>query len=96
MKPQCERCGAETTISIMSRFSTNMICPDCQEIEKRHPKYRLAHDAEFLQVRAGRFNFQGIGAPSDLVESSIQARLRREGVSENPEEGAVARRSPAK
>jgi uncharacterized Zn finger protein (UPF0148 family) len=50
----------------MSRFNTDIICPTCEDREKRHPKYQEARDAEFKAVQRGNYNFPGIGKPADL------------------------------
>ena len=62
----CERCGKETNVHTMSRFNTQDICMECVEKEKRHPKYPEAAAAELAETKAGRYNFPGIGKPSDL------------------------------
>lgn len=66
MKQRCERCGKETIVTIMSKFNTQTICMDCKEKEKAHPKYAEADAAEVAAVKAGNYNFAGIGLPPDL------------------------------
>ena len=34
--------------------------------EHKHPKYQEARDAELAEVKAGNYNFEGIGRPADL------------------------------
>jgi len=63
---KCERCGKSDCTLIMSMFNTDMICNECNEKEKNHPKYNEAHNIEEKQVMNGNFNFRGIGKPSDL------------------------------
>jgi hypothetical protein len=43
-----------------------MICSVCQDRERAHPKYAEARAVEESQVRAGNYNFPGIGLPEDL------------------------------
>jgi len=45
----------------MSRFNTEIICLDCEEKEKKHPRYEEARQAELDACRRGDFNFPGIG-----------------------------------
>ncbi len=67
----CPRCKKETTIKVMSRFNTQEICLDCEAIEKRHPLYAQARQAEFEATQSGDLNFPGIGAPPDLLDGSF-------------------------
>lgn len=62
----CDRCRKETRAYTMSMFSTDEICLDCKKAEKEHPDYERARLAEAEAVRAGNFNFPGIGVPADL------------------------------
>jgi hypothetical protein len=62
----CPRCHKPITGFTMSRFNTEDICLDCEAAEKKHPKYKEAHDAELTAVKSGDYNFPGIGCPSDL------------------------------
>lgn len=63
---QCDRCHAEGNAFTMSRFNTQMICPDCEDAERAHPDYQRAVDAEREAVMNGDYNFDGIGLPADL------------------------------
>ena len=47
----------------MSYFNTDMICIECEEKEKAHPKYAEARAAESAAIANGDYNFQGIGKP---------------------------------
>jgi hypothetical protein len=38
----CNRCGKETTIHIMSMFNTEEICMDCKAAEEMRPHYKDA------------------------------------------------------
>jgi len=64
--PICDRCGKETQATIMSTFNTEMICLECKAKERAHPDYERARAAEARAVRAGDYNFPGVGKPSDL------------------------------
>ena len=63
---KCERCHNETNVTTMSRFNTQVCCMDCIEKEKKHPDYLFAEAAELAAVRAGDYNFKGIGLPAGL------------------------------
>ena len=58
---RCDRCKKESDITIMSRFNTEIICLDCEEKEKKHPRYEEARETELDACRRGDFNFPGIG-----------------------------------
>lgn len=47
----CERCGKETTTSMMSMFNTQQCCMACIEKERKHPKYAEARRVDATQVR---------------------------------------------
>lgn len=49
----------------MSMFNTQTICMDCNDSEKQHPKYKEAQQAELEAVKAGNYNFPGIGWPGN-------------------------------
>jgi hypothetical protein len=50
----------------MSRFNTEHCCLHCLAAEKAHPDYPKAVEAELAAVKAGDYNYPGIGKPSDL------------------------------
>ncbi len=61
-KQTCDRCGSSLANGrIMSRFNTDCICLKCAEIEKSHPDYYKAVEAENTAIRDGNHNFSGIG-----------------------------------
>ena len=62
---KCSRCGCplDGKPRQMSRFNTDCLCPECIEVERQHPDYRKAADAEMEAVRRGERNFPGIGWP---------------------------------
>lgn len=62
----CDRCHKPTMSSTMSRFNTEMICLDCEDKERKHPKYKEAQEAELAACKQGNYNFPGIGKPADL------------------------------
>lgn len=57
----CHRCGKESMIYTMSRFDTDLICMECEEAERAHPRYKEAVEAEAAACRRGNYNFPGIG-----------------------------------
>lgn len=70
----CERCGEQHVPLIGSYFDESMICPRCEAIERQHPDFKRARDTEMQQVRAGNYNYPGIGLPEDLAEQCRAAR----------------------
>lgn len=64
---KCDRCRKETSATIMSKFNTQEICPECEELETLHPRYAEADRAETRAVLNGDTNFPGIGLPEDLI-----------------------------
>jgi hypothetical protein len=63
---KCDRCHQPTSVTTMSKFNTDTICMPCKERERAHPRYKEADDTECAAVRAGNYNFPGIGKPADL------------------------------
>lgn len=59
---RCSRCGSPLNIRTMSRMNEDIICMDCAEAEKSHPRYQEASEAELEQVRAGNYNYPGLFA----------------------------------
>ena len=69
MKQVCDRCHASLRggkAYTMSIFNTETICMGCCEKERAHPKFKAAREADDAAIRAGNFNFAGIGKPEDL------------------------------
>jgi len=64
--PRCDRCYQPAQISTMSRFNTDTICVPCEKLEKAHPNYLEAQEAELTACKRGDYNYPGIGKPSDL------------------------------
>jgi hypothetical protein len=44
-------------------FDVALICLSCVEIERAHPDYPKALEAESDEVKKGNTNFEGIGYP---------------------------------
>ena len=63
---KCDRCPKESHFTSMSYFNTQMICPECEEKEQKHPKYEEARAKEWEEVKKGNYNYKGIGLPADL------------------------------
>lgn len=62
----CDRCKKETMAWSMSYFNMETICIACSAIERKHPHFKEAVERESAAVRAGNYNFPGIGKPEDL------------------------------
>jgi hypothetical protein len=66
MMTPCDRCNQPTVVRIMSMFNLDMICMDCKDKEKKHPRYFEAELADRKAARRGNRQFEGIGLPQDL------------------------------
>lgn len=64
----CDRCHKPTITRKMSMFNLDMICPFCEEAERKHPKYELARQKEREALLRGERNFPGIGWPPEGQE----------------------------
>jgi hypothetical protein len=74
----CARCAAELRTCTMSRFNTDTICHDCREDEKQAPGYAEAERREVEAVRAGFYNFPGVGlSVADLAFLGERLRARK-------------------
>jgi hypothetical protein len=72
----CARCGVEPFAHVTSFFNTDVICLPCATDEQEAPGYVAAHAAEVAAVRAGDYNFPGVGlSPADAA--FLAARRRR-------------------
>lgn len=69
----CKRCGNDTGSGTTSYFNTDWICLECQTRERAHPAFAAAQAAEEAAVKAGDFNFPGVGCPPDLYLKAGQA-----------------------
>lgn len=63
---RCERCNKEVVITTCSMFNTDTICMECKDKERSHPLYKIAQEAENMEVLKGNYIFEGIGLPDDL------------------------------
>lgn len=78
----CERCGRETRVFQMSRFTPEMVCVDCIKEEKEAPGYKKAADAEYQEVVKKNYNFPGVGLhPLDL--GFVCGRMMLRGVNQD-------------
>ena len=59
----CHRCSKETDSFTMSWFSTESICMECSDEENDHADIKLAKAVEIAHVKAGNYNYPGIGWP---------------------------------
>ena len=57
----CDRCGKETSVHIMSMFNTEEICMDCKAAEEQRPDYKDAVEIDNAAIRRGDYNFPGMG-----------------------------------
>jgi len=57
---KCSRCGGALGARTMSRMNEDVLCMDCVELEKAHPRYQEASEAELEQVKAGNYNYLGL------------------------------------
>ena len=58
---RCHRCHKETNGHIMSMFNHDLVCFDCKEAETKRDDYAKARDTEIEAVKAGNYNYEGIG-----------------------------------
>ena len=64
--PFCSRCNSPAPWKAMSMFDHKGICMDCKDMEKKHPDYGAACEAEKRADSRGDYDFPGIGKPLDL------------------------------
>jgi hypothetical protein len=58
---ECQRCHKGTFRTILSMFTMEEICKECEDAEKQRPDYEAAKQADEDAIRSGDFNFRGIG-----------------------------------
>lgn len=58
----CSRCGKELAARFLSRMNQDVLCMECLEEEKTHPRYKEAQEEELKQVKAGNYNYPGLFA----------------------------------
>lgn len=58
----CDRCGGSLEKGrILSMFNNDCICMSCKDAETRRPDYKDAVAADHEAIKAGNYNFEGIG-----------------------------------
>ena len=58
----CDRCGGSLAGGrTMSMFNTETICMACADAERKRVDYKAAQEAERAAVKAGDWNFKGVG-----------------------------------
>lgn len=61
-KKTCDRChGSLEKGRSMSMFNKDCLCITCKKQERNRPDYEKARQAEYEAVKAGNYNFPGIG-----------------------------------
>ena len=61
-KEKCDRCGGSLDEGrTQSMFNKDVICMACKDAERRRPDYEKAVAADVAAVKAGNWNFKGIG-----------------------------------
>jgi hypothetical protein len=74
----CDRCNGPLELSIMSKFNRDIICTPCKDDECEAPGYAAADAAEVAAVRAGDYNFPGIGlSPQDQAFLAARRAARK-------------------
>lgn len=62
MQKYCDRCGGSLESGrTMSMYNTDCICMECKRKERQRSDYNKAVEADHEQIRAGNYNFKGIG-----------------------------------
>lgn len=59
----------------MSRFNTEELCDACEDLERKHPEYKQAQDAEHNAVMQGNMNFPGVGLPIGYAAWAATQRM---------------------
>ena len=58
----CDRCGGSLAEGrILSMYNEDCICQKCKKEEMRRDDYKKANEADIAAIKAGNFNFAGIG-----------------------------------
>jgi hypothetical protein len=83
---QCDRCHTEAKATIVSKFNTDVICPDCKDDETQAPGHAHAAEVEEAHVRSGDYSFAGVGLSAEDL-SFLAARRAARG--EDKHDGAV-------
>ncbi len=63
MEKFCDRCGVSLAgkAHIMSMVNEDDICLSCKDVEQQLPIYEQARAVEFREVKAGNYNYEGLG-----------------------------------
>jgi len=64
---KCQRCREDASYTTMSIFNTDMICIECEKIERAHPDFPEARRIELEELAKKNYNFPGVGLPKDLL-----------------------------
>ncbi|WP_156146251.1 gamma-glutamylcyclotransferase [Desulfosporosinus sp. I2] len=68
---KCSRCGGPLDARTMSRMNEDILCMDCSELEKSHPRYKEAVEAERKHVKARNYNY-----PRIVCRKTVSFRMR--------------------
>ena len=61
-KTHCDRCHKPLNgARIMSMYNEDCICMECKDKETQLSDYKTAQNADIAQIKAGNYNFNGIG-----------------------------------
>ena len=76
----CDRCGGSLEGGrIMSMFNTDCICIACKEKERQNKQYKAANNADIAAIKAGNYNFAGIGYPAEVGREQCLINTNAEG-----------------
>ncbi len=65
-KEKCDRCGGPLTEGrTQSMYNEDVICVECKRRERERPDYERAVAADVAAVKAGDWNFKGIGLDNE-------------------------------
>ena len=73
--PACDRCGEETSSTIMSMYDTTEICDSCKREERKRPDYAKA-EARDLNSYADRLAAYGMPRQAQSVRDQADRILR--------------------
>ncbi|MBO5373704.1 MAG: hypothetical protein J6A75_13445 [Lachnospiraceae bacterium] len=60
-KTHCDRCGGKLIARVTSMINEDTICLSCKKVEQQLPIYEQARAVEFGEVKAGNYNYEGVG-----------------------------------
>ena len=65
-KRKCDRCGGPLDEGrTQSMYNADVICMECKRRERGRPDYGRAVEADIAAVKAGNWNFKGIGLDNE-------------------------------